>query len=41
MGCGKRSDFTKNTIVSPASPTYKQRSQFEKLGQTFSFSMGR
>ena len=41
IGFGKRSDFTHNTIVSPGSPTYKHRGQFDKLGMTFSFSIGR
>lgn len=41
IGFGKRSDFTKNRIVSPGSPTYKMESQFEKLGQTHSFGISR
>ena len=41
IGFGKKSDFTKNTIVSPGSPAYKQRGQFDKLGKTYSFSIGR
>lgn len=41
IGFGSRSDFTKSTVVSPASPTYRAASQFDRLGQTYSFRVGR
>lgn len=41
IGFGSRSDFTKNRVVSPGSPTYKVPSQFDSPGQTYSFRIGR
>lgn len=41
LGYGKKFDFTKSTVVSPAPAAYKMCSQFAKMNQTFTFSISR